>query len=323
MHLLVDFQKEKERQSQPNYLLPTLIAGGVGLGALAALRMGSKASLKAMKENNPLKEVTKIEHQKNLDDIHKAVKKSSWGDATGYKGLTDAQRKTKIANRRALLKEAGLQPEPLVKGAKPPQPPDSQTGMYYLLKKGENTKNINGVSASLNRRTALKAQKIAKAKGVEYNHKGTFDFAFKPITAKVGTPKFERVLQASKEATKKFKEKAKTSSLYDSLNRTAIKRGILPIETSVDKLRFTGQNSKFDNVKPSDLNTIKTRKFLPYRPKDDGFLDSVSPVSKMNQPSKQGKYLEKALSASELENKLLNDKIGYNTKLLNDRFNKK
>lgn len=97
------------------------------------------------------------------------------------------------------------------------------------------------------------------------------DFGYKELTLKVGTPKFEKVLKASKEAVKKFKEKSKTSELYSSLNRASVERGMI------------------------------------FPPKQ----------------SKQNKYMQKAISASGLTNKLLGDKVDYNTQKIKDMFNKK
>ena len=145
------------------------------------------------------------------------------------------------------------------------------------------------------------------------------DFGYKPISVVPGTPKFEKILQASKQATKKFKNKAEDAALLQDLNQSRAFRGLQPIET---KPVYVAQPSRFDNIKPVDLDTRKQRKILPYKPKDDGFVSDVSLLDAAKKSNKN-KYLSKALSASELENKLLNQQIDYNTQRMRDLFNKK
>ena len=196
MYILADFaQENKEQKKQPNYLVPALVAGGLGLGALAALRMGSKKSLEAVKKETQqqledFKRRFPSVSNKDFEDYAKEMRKKSQGKgATGYLGLTPEEKRVKIANRRALLKEVGNKNEPY--GDVRPLPPDPETGVYYLL--GKKTaysssgfplsesmrKGINRSISNSNKRNVLRAQDLAESRGLEYRHGSISDFASK------------------------------------------------------------------------------------------------------------------------------------------------
>lgn len=303
MYILADFaQENKEQKKQPNYLVPALVAGGLGLGALAALRMGSKKSLEAVKKETQqqledFKRRFPSVSNKDFEDYAKEMRKKSQGKgATGYLGLTPEEKRVKIANRRALLKEVGNKNEPY--GDVRPLPPDPETGVYYLL--GKKTaysssglplsesmrKGINRSISNSNKRNALRAQDLAESRGIKYKYREISDFGYKPITAKVGSPKFERIVESLSKAQNKLMAKADNLELHGKLKKQAKIRGFLPIETSPDELKFIGQKTRFDNMRPVDLDTTKSRKFLPYTPKEDGFVDSMSPVTSAFKPNK-------------------------------------
>ncbi len=119
------------------------------------------------------------------------------------------------------------------------------------------------------------------------------DFGYKSLNLVVGTKRYNKTIKALGDAQDKFTEKAKkiaASRQNNAVEIQGIRTGISPIEKArdIEDLKKKGfrnyeplNQTRFDNVKPSDLDTTKSRRFLPFNPKSESALNEKSPVARI------------------------------------------
>lgn len=157
-----------------------------------------------------------------------------------------------------------------------------------------NKKGTNDVEPNIKKpRTKRKLDLTGLDVSSAYSYNSSSDFGYKPLKLVAGTKRYNKTIKALGDAQDKFTEKAKKIAINrqgNAIEIQGIRTGIAPLEKARDiqDLKKKGfrnyealNTTRFDNTKPSDLDTTKSRRFLPFNPKPDSSLNEKSPIARI------------------------------------------